>query len=118
MKNNQTFSQMFLAAKAMLADKDPAEIANKAGVIFDGTFFQISSLGRTYQFSYPEYLCQEPILEWHYLTILHYLNLADDSPVTGNPIAMRSSDFPSKNEVSAWAMVWSYLVPRTNPAGI
>ncbi len=93
MENNQTFSQMFLAAKAMLAEKDPSEIANKAGVIFDGNFFQISSLGKTYRFSHPEYLCQESIGEWHYLTILHYLNLADGSPITGKSIAM--ADMPA-----------------------
>lgn len=92
-ENNRTFREMFLAAKGMIAGKDPAEIARKACVLFDGTVFQIPSLGKTYRFSYPDYVCLEPIGAWHYLTILHYLNLADGSPVTGQPIPL--GDMPA-----------------------
>ncbi len=91
--NNQTFREMFLAAKEMLAGKNPSEIALKAGVLFDGTAFQIPSLGKTYRFSYPEYECPEPISQWHYLTILHYLNLAGGTFVTGE--AMPMADMPA-----------------------
>ncbi len=89
---NRAFWEMFQAAKVMLAGKDPEEMAAKAGVTFDGTAFHIPSLGKELTFSYPEYVCTTPMHDWHYLTILHYLNLADGSPVTGQPIGM--ADMP------------------------
>ncbi len=90
---NRAFQEMFQAAKTMLAGKNPEDIAMKAGVTFDGAAFHIPSMGNVLTFSYPDYLCTEPMHDWHYLTILHYLNLADGSPVTGQPIAM--ADMPA-----------------------
>ncbi len=89
---NRAFSEMFRAAKGMLAGKDPAQMAQKAGVSFDGNAFHIPSMGKMLTFSYPEYVCTTPMHDWHYLTVLHYLNLADGSPVTGEPMAM--ADMP------------------------
>ncbi len=92
-QNNRAFWEMFQAAKGMLQGKDPRNMAEKAGVTFDGTTFLIPSMGKTYHFSYPEYVCPSPMADWHYLVILHYLNLADGAPVTGEACSM--ADMPS-----------------------
>ncbi len=92
-QESRAFGEMFQAAKTMLAGKDPARLAANAGVTFDGAAFHIPSMGKDLIFSYPDYLCTTPMHDWHYLTILHYLNLADGSPVTGQPIAM--ADMPA-----------------------
>ncbi len=88
MQENRAFYEMYLAAKAMLSGKDPHQIAQNSGTVFDGTVFSVPSMGRTYHISYPDYLCADPIGNWHHLILLHYLNLADGSPVTGEPISM------------------------------
>ena len=79
---------MFDAARQMLAGKSPEEIANKSGVSFDGAVFQVESLGGSYRFRYPDYFCCCPMNEWHCLTVMHYLHLADGFPVTGEPISL------------------------------
>lgn len=83
---------MFQAAIQMLDGKDPAEIAVKSGIFFDGEAYLIESLGRTFRLSYPEYLFDEQLSEWHRLIIMHYLNLADGFPLTGEAITL--SDMP------------------------
>ncbi len=88
MEHNRAFQEMFQAAKGMLEGKDPVEIARNAEVEFDGTAFLVPSLGENYHVSYPDYLCEEPLEEWQYLVILHYLNLADGTSVTGETCAM------------------------------
>lgn len=83
---------MFQAARQMLDGKDPADIAEKSGVLFDGDAFRVESMGRSFRFSYPAYLCNQPLNEWHCLIIMHYLNLADGFPVAGEPIPL--ADMP------------------------
>lgn len=86
---NQTFEQMNLAALKWLEERDPAEIAQKAGVDYDPEkrAFSFSSLGMGLTLSYPDYRIDPQIGEWHYLLILHYLHLADGTPLTGKDIA-------------------------------
>ena len=91
-EDNRAFQAMFSAAQQMLAEKSPEDITFRSGVSFDGADFLVDSLGSAYRFSYPDYVCCEPLNEWHCLTILHYLNLADGFPVTGEPIPL--SDMP------------------------
>lgn len=87
---NQTFQEMFQAARTMLDGKDPEQIAQMADVVFDGTAFDVPSLGSMYRFSYPDYICPSPPSDWHCLTILHYLSAADSAPVTGEACSMGS----------------------------
>lgn len=87
-ESNRAFQEMFQAAKDMLHGRDPEQVAALAGVRFDGGGFLVPSLGQTLRFSYPDYRCETPLHAWQYLTILHYLHLADGSPVTGQPIPL------------------------------
>ncbi len=85
---NRAFQQMYLAACRMLADQDPCEIAEKAAVSFDGGHFTIPSLGSRLTLSYPDYACPHMAPDWHHLTVLHYLHLADGTPLSGQPIPL------------------------------
>ncbi len=93
MEQQGAFYEMYLAAKGMLSGKDPGQIAANAGVTFDGNIFSVPSLEKLYHISYPDYSCRETIMDWHYLVLLHYLNLADGTPVTGE--AMSMADMPA-----------------------
>lgn len=60
-KNKKAFQEMFQAAKGMLAGKDPADLAAKAGAAVDSAVFHIFSLGKELTFSSPEYICTTPM---------------------------------------------------------
>ena len=76
---DRTYQNMLAAAKARLIGKDPYNIAEKAGVIFDEkkSCYLVPSLGKEYAITYPDYDCAGKLENWHHLVILHYLDLAD-----------------------------------------
>ena len=86
---NQTFEQMRQAALEWLAGRDPHDIAKNAGVRYDerNQVFSFSSLGTDLILTYPDYHITPQVDEWHYLLILHYLHLADGTPLTGMEIS-------------------------------
>ena len=73
---NQTFEQMNHVALEWLADRNPDEIAQNAGVHFDAEnqAFSFSSLGTDIVLTYPDYRITPQVGGWHYLLILHYLH--------------------------------------------
>ena len=85
---NQLFSQMNLAALARLEGRNPREIARNAGVRYDeeAQVFRIHTMGMGLSVSYPDYHFTPELPGWHRLVILHYLDLADGSPLTGKEI--------------------------------
>jgi hypothetical protein len=86
---NQTFEQMNHVALEWLADRNPDEIAQNAGVHFDAEnqAFSFSSLGTDIVLTYPDYRITPQVGGWHYLLILHYLHLADGTPLTEKEIS-------------------------------
>lgn len=86
---NQTFNQMNRVALEWLADRDPDEIAQNAGIHYDAEnqVFSFSSMGTDMVLTYPDYRITPHIGGWHYLLILHYLHLADGMPLTGKEIS-------------------------------
>ncbi len=82
---NRAFLNMKRDAIEMLAGKDPAGIAQNAGLTYDAEagLFLLPSLGKMYTITYPDYELQEEADPWHYLTMLHYLNLADGTEISG-----------------------------------
>ena len=86
---NQTFEQMNRVALEWLADRNPYEIAINAGIHYDGEkqIFTFSSMGIDLTLTYPDYHITPQVGGWHYLLILHYLHLADGSPLTGREMA-------------------------------
>lgn len=73
---------------------------------FDGRAFQFTSLGQPVTVTYPGYKITQKLHHWHHLIILHYLNLADGTPVTGETIGfgqyksgmVRGGDFDRRAE--------------------
>lgn len=112
---NKAFSLMLRDALARLEGKDPAEIAKNSGTEFDekANTFRFSSLGQEYTLSYPEYTFSPSPEGWHQLTILHYLGLADSSPLSGEFISfsqirdgiIRGSGFDKKCETESVALL-------------
>ena len=86
---NQTFEQMNRVALEWLADRSPNEIAKNAGIYFDAEnqVFSFYSLGTDIVLTYPDYRVIPQVGGWHYLLILHYLHLADGTPLTEKEIS-------------------------------
>ncbi len=80
---NRAFLEMLAAAKKRLAGRSPVEIAEKANVTFDAEHqtFQLISLGEEIIIHYPSYDIEQTLDEWHHLVILHYLDMADGTPL-------------------------------------
>jgi len=87
MQENRMYAQMLKVARRWLADRQPEEIAAKAKVGFDGSGFYFETLGIPVTVSYPDYQITPTLDPWHQLLILHYLFLADGTPLSGERIA-------------------------------
>ena len=83
-QDNRAFNEMLKSAKKRLEQRPPDDLARKTGVIFapKDAVFTVPSLGRTYPLTYPEFECKEAIDEWFHLVLLHYMDLADETPVS------------------------------------
>ena len=77
---------MLAVARARLARHAPEDIAEKAGVRYADGAFQVPTLGQTVTVRLPDCTIEPPLSNWHALTLLHYLDLADGTPLTGRTI--------------------------------
>ena len=82
---NRAFEEMRKAALERLRIRDPREIAGLAGVTFveETASLRILSLGRELRLSWTDCTFQPPVEGWQHLILLHYLDLADGTPLTG-----------------------------------
>lgn len=62
------------------------EISEKAGVRYENGVFWVRTLGRRVEIQWPAGKITPPVSTWHTLTLLHYLDLADGTPLTGRTI--------------------------------
>lgn len=85
MNENRAFEEMRKATVEKLQHKSPLEIAQKAGIVYDVETkqFQVNTLGKTFLISYPEYHFTPELEGWYHLLILHYLDMADGTELTG-----------------------------------
>lgn len=90
MASNQTFDEMNKVALQWLAERNPGEIADLAGVDYDSErqCFVFSSMGTDLTLTWPDWRITPQVGGWHYLLILHYLHLADGTPVAGREMAL------------------------------
>ena len=79
---------MMIHARKRLEEKSPVEIAEKSGSEYDpkNGRLKIKSLAEQISTVLPEYSFVQNIKEWHQLVILHYLDLADHTPVSEEQI--------------------------------
>lgn len=82
-EGNRMLESMMRVARERLQGRDPREIAALAGVQFEKGAFCFESLGRSVRISHPDCTADPPLPQWHWLTLLHYLDLADGTPLTG-----------------------------------
>ena len=79
---------MLAVARARLARHAPEDIAEKAGVRYADGAFQVPTLGQTVTVRLPDCTIEPPLSNWHALTLLHLLDLADGTPPTGRTITL------------------------------
>jgi len=86
---NRAFEEMLKAAQERLCRHTPAQIAEDAGVVFEaeGSRFLVPNLGRTLEVSWPACLITPAISDWPYLVVLHYLDMADGTPISNELIS-------------------------------
>ena len=85
---HRQFESMLAVARARLARHAPEDIAEKAGVRYADGAFQVPTLGQTVTVRLPDCTTEPPLSNWHALTLLHLLDLADGTPLTGRTIAL------------------------------
>lgn len=88
--SNRAFEEMRTYAAGCLRDKNPEEIAanTKADYNRKERLLKISSFGQEVQIRLPGYEIQQPLDQWHHLALLHYLDKADGTPLTGQWMTM------------------------------
>ncbi len=88
-QENRAFSLMLRDALIRLEGKDPEDIAERSAVSYDKKrrVFSFSSFGKNITLSFPDYTAYPSVSWWHYLCILHYLDLSDKSPLKGEYIS-------------------------------
>ena len=87
-KENRAINEMYIAAKKRLEGKNPIEIAKNSGAEFDEekSILKIKSLDAIFELEYPTYDMKEKRDDWQILTLLHYLDLADNTPILSKQI--------------------------------
>ena len=83
---NRQFELMLEAVRSRLLRHVPEEIYEKAGVRYENGVFWVRTLGRRVEIQWPAGKITPPVSTWHTLTLLHYLDLADGTPLTGRTI--------------------------------
>jgi len=81
---NRAFEEMRTAAVARLHGRRPEDISQKSHIPFDAerSVFSLTSLGVPMEIDHPLYRIQPSIQEWHHLVLLHYMDLADGTPLS------------------------------------
>ena len=76
---NRAFQEMLLAAVKRLQNRSGEEIAAKSGAVFHSSrnVLEVLSFYETIEIQLPEFRINSNMDEWHYLTLLHYLDMAD-----------------------------------------
>ena len=83
---NRQFARMMQTAQERLLRHVPEEISEKAGVRYESGVFWVRTFGRCVEVQWPAGKITPPVSKWHTLTLLHYLDLADGTPLTGRTI--------------------------------
>ena len=76
---NRAFQEMLQAAVKRLQNRSGEDIAAKSGAVFHSSrnVLEVLSFYETIEIQLPEFRINSDMDEWHYLTLLHYLDMAD-----------------------------------------
>ena len=81
---NRAFQEMLQAAVKRLQNRSGEDIAAKSGAVFHSSrnVLEVLSFYETIEIRLPEFCINSDMDEWHYLTLLHYLDMADGTAVS------------------------------------
>lgn len=81
---NRAFQEMRKPALDRLAGRVPEELSARTGIPFDRQrqVFSLFSLGKDIEIDYCDWNIRPGLDEWHQLLILHYLDMADGTPLS------------------------------------
>ena len=87
-KDDRAYEEMLSVARQRLAGRDPMEIAARSAMPFDTLkgYFYWPSLGDTIRVGVSDWTVTGCRGNWHVLTVLHYMDMADGTALTGNMI--------------------------------
>lgn len=87
-QKNRMFMEMKKAAWKRLKGCEPKKIQEMAGMMFEETksAFYVNSLGKKVRINYPGFEIEGAFNEWHELVLLHYLEMADGTPLSKKTI--------------------------------
>ena len=82
-KRDRQFEAMRAAAQARLAGRTPEELAARTGMTLADGALVCETLGRMVTVRLPDCTAAPALPKWHTLALLHYLDLADGTPPSG-----------------------------------
>lgn len=86
-RNDRQFESMLEVARQRLRRHAPRDIACRAGVTLAEGQLRFTTLGGDVTVSAEDFTVQPTLDMWHTLTLLHYLDIADGTPPTGQMMA-------------------------------
>lgn len=86
-QNDRQFEGMLAVARQRLCRHAPQDIARRAGVTLAEGQFRVATLGGDVTVTAADFTVSPTLDMWHTLTLLHYLDLADGTPPTGQMMA-------------------------------
>ena len=83
-EEDRAFQEMLQAAVQRLKKRSGSEIAAKSGAAFDSekNMLEIQSLSEKIETQLPDFAVRTKLEKWHHLVLLHYLDVADGTPVS------------------------------------
>lgn len=84
---NRQYETMLAAAQARLAQHTAEDIARNAGAVYTNGVLSVRTFGQAVTVHLPDCTVQPALSQWHTLTLLHYLDLADGTPPSGTTIS-------------------------------
>lgn len=93
-QENRAFQEMRKVAVARLMNRDVGKIAEHTKLTYDARtgILSLSSLGQEVRIRCSDWEITPELDDWHHLMLLHYLDMADGTPATGE--LMRFGDLP------------------------
>ena len=82
-KADRQFENMRIVARERLLRHTPQEVSRKAGVRYEDGMYLVDTLGKTVSVRLPDCTVLPQLSNWHTLTLLHYLDLADGASPSG-----------------------------------
>ena len=86
-KADRQFENMRIVARERLLRHTPQEVSRKAGVRYEDGMYLVDTLGKTVSVRLPDCTVLPQLSNWHTLTLLHYLDLADGATPSGRMIS-------------------------------